>query len=524
MFRDVYRNNATLSIQRYAQPFGSRANISTTDSSFAIGVKIPENFNWIQPTGDDSTDTKEIKKRILKPHDQAACGNCYAFASAAVLSDLFTIKYGYRTNPDLSPSFMNANYPELGGCSGGDPVHALDSMLKSGISSNKCVDNSVCLTNKICTGKRAVSDTRLNGLYEGIGKGCYANENMEHMIYRPLASKDKPNNASIKIYPNYDPDLQHEVYKSYIDDIPGFIKHDGERLNKFPEGWKYLPGSEQEARVQIYKNGPGIGLMLVTSNFMDNFWVHDKFIDEFDGIFLDRIVWNKDGSYSVHDPRLVRVNNPKQTGPITFEGGHAVAVIGYGISSKPIPVKDFADNKVIYKHVPFWWVRNSWSTDWNPTGGLKKGNDKTEMAGCVKIAMYPFNKVAQFDIPIDQHEQDYAVPARQTGYIYGLGGIIFTEAGDNPEPYKVTENNNYKKTYPDLSDSSKYLNIPYFYHFGSPTEEYVVPGGVIKNFMGDTGSLINSGRLPIVLFVQIFILVLGIWLLYKFCLKKRFIH
>lgn len=127
--------------------------------------------------------------------------------------------------------------------------------------------------------------------------------------------------------------------------------------------------------------------------------------------------------------------------------------------------------------MPFWRVRNSWSTDWNPTGGLKKGNDKTEMAGCVKIAIYPFNKVAQFDIPIDQHEQDYAVPAIHTGYIYGLGGIIFTEAGDNLEPYKVTENNNYKKTYPDLSNSSKYLNIPYFYHFGSHTEEYVVPGG-----------------------------------------------
>jgi hypothetical protein len=70
---------------------------------------------------------------------------------------------------------------------------------------------------------------------------------------------------------------------------------------------------------------------------------------------------------------------------------------------------------LIYKHVPFWWARNSWSTDWNPTGGLEKGNDKTEMACCVKIAMYPFNKVAQFDIPIDEHEQDYTIPVIDTG-------------------------------------------------------------------------------------------------------------
>lgn len=36
---------------------------------------------------------------------------------------------------------------------------------------------------------------------------------------------------------------------------------------------------------------------------------------------------------------------------------------------------------------------------------------------------------------------------------------------------------------------------------------------MIKNFMGETDSVIKSGILPIVLFVQIFILVFGIWLL-----------
>lgn len=525
MFRSTYRNNASLELQKYASPFGARANPVTQSSSFAIGVSIPDNFNWIQSTANDSEDTKKIKALILRPHNQASCGNCYAFASAAVLSDLFTIKYGYRVNPDLSPSFLNVNYPELGGCDGGDPVHTLNKILKSGIVSNKCLDNSVCLTNKICKGKSAAPDSRLNGLYEGIGKGCYVNDNKQHLLYRPKNSNDKPEEAYIKIYPNYDTDLQHEVYKTYIDDIPAFIKHDGERLNKFPEGWKYLPESEQEARIQIYRNGPGIGLMIVTSNFMDDFWVHDKFIDEFDGIFFDRIVWNKDGSYSSHDARLVKVNNPKQSGPIRFEGGHAVAIIGYGISSKPIPIHDFAENKVVYKHVPFWWVRNSWTTDWNPTGGLKKGLQKTEMAGCVKIAMYPFNKVVQFDIPIDQHDQDYAIPARHTGYIYGLGGIIFTEAGEKPEPYKVTEHNNYRRLYKDLSDSSKYINIPYFYNFGSPDQEYIVPGGVIKNYQGMTRmETVTKKNVNGIIVIQVILLLLGLWMLYELHLKKRLIY
>jgi hypothetical protein len=520
MYKDVYRNNAALEMQKYARPFGGRANITSPSSSYAIGIKIPDNFNWIQSTHEDDEDTRKIKSIILRPNDQASCGNCYAVATAAVLSDLFTIKYGYKTNPDLSASFMNANYPELGGCQGGDPVQALDKLYKEGTVSNKCVDNSVCITNSKCNGKSsAFSDTRLNGLYEQIGKGCYINDKMQHMIYHPKKSDNK-DEVSFNIYPNYDKALMDEVYHGYINDIPEFIKHDGGRLNKFPEGWKVLPDSQHEGRVQIYKNGPGIGLLLVTSNFMDDFFRHDAFIDVFDGIFLDRVVWNKDGTYTTHDPRNVKVNNPHQTGPITFDGGHAVAVIGYGISSKPIPIMDFSENKVVYKHVPFWWVRNSWSTDWNPTGGLRKGSEKTEMAGCVKIAMYPFNKVAQFDVPIDQHTQEYAIPSRHTGYIYGLGGIIFTEAGDKPKPYKITESNNYKKTHPDLRDTSSYLNIPYFYNFGAPTDEYIVPKGVVKNFMGETSGKRNKHNKLFIL--HIVFLIIGLWLVYKFCLKKRF--
>ena len=496
MYKNIYRNNAKLEIQKHARPV--RPIVSH--------VEIPKNFNWIQSTSDDNEYIKSVKNIILRPSNQASCGNCYAFSTSSVLSDLFVVKYGYKSNPDLSPSFMNINYPELGGCSGGDPVDALNTIYKKGLASNKCVDNSICLTNNDCNGNSNshISDNRLNGLYQQIGTGCYTNETREHRIYYPAKSTNYSDEASIEIYPNYNDDLMKEIYHGYMYNIPEFIKLDGGRLGIFPDGWDYLPQSENEARIRIYKNGPAVGLCCVTSNFMDDFFNHDKFIDVFDGVFLDSVVWNKDGTYNIHDPRLVKVNNPTQDGPITFKGGHAVSIIGYGVSNKPIPIMDFSLNKIVYKYVPFWWVRNSWSTTWNPTGGL--GGTQSEMGGCVKIAMYPFNKVLQFDVPIDQHTQAYAIPSRHTGYIYGLGGIVFTEAGDPPKLYEVTESNNYRKQHPDLSDSSNYSNVPYFYTFGSPNLEYSIPKNTSKN---------TSKHIPVVIIILIILIIVGVFYFYK---------
>ena len=53
MYKDVYRNNADLEMQKHARPFGGRSNPVNNDSPFAIGVKIPKNYNWIQSTDDD---------------------------------------------------------------------------------------------------------------------------------------------------------------------------------------------------------------------------------------------------------------------------------------------------------------------------------------------------------------------------------------------------------------------------------------------------------------------------------------
>ena len=496
MFKNIYVNRADLNIQKRNKPFGSRSNFTTTGSSYAIGVPIPKNYNWIQKSGQDDNGTQKIKDAILRPANQGICGNCYAFSTSAVLSDLYSIKYGYDVSPDLSPSYLNINFPVLGGCSGGDPVSALDTMFKYGSVSNRCVDDSICMENESCngSGSQSMSSLELNKMYETIGKGCYNNNKKQHHFYYPKQSESEPTKAYIRIYPDYDLPMMNEIYQGLQDNLEGFIVNSVNGLVDYPKKWNLLASSQQEARTQIYKNGPGIGLMCVPSNFMTNFFQYDDFINVFDGIFFDSIIWNDDGTFTYSNPQYVDVNGSgRQKGPITFGGGHAVAIIGYGVSDKTIPLMDFKTAEIInVKNIPFWWVRNSWTTGWNPTGGLKTGRNKTEMAGCVKIAMYPFNKVAQFDVPIAENQQ-YAVPSLIGGHIDGLGGIVFTEAGVPPSSILDISPNDYALKYKNLSDSANYINTADYYIESSRNAKIVVEGGVIKDFMGNvSGTLVTK--------------------------------
>lgn len=526
MFKNKYVNSADLRIQSVAKPFGSRANFTTTDSPYVSGVPIPKNYNWLQASSTDDDATNAIKKIILRPSNQGTCGNCYAFATTGVLSDLYCIKYGYAVNPDLSPAYLNINYPTLGGCGGGDPILTLDMMLKNGVTSNRCVDNSACLTNPKCNGsnKGNTPTPELNGIYEAVGKVCYNNAKNQHHLYYPKASEVETTKSWVKIYPDYDDAMMNEIYQGSQNNLSGFIANSVKGLVDYPSNWSMLTQSQQEMRTQIFRNGPVIGMMCVTSNFMSPFFQNDDFIDVFDGIFFDSVVWNDDGTYTYSDPQLVNINSNDQQGNITFDGGHAVAIVGYGVSSVSIPLMDFKTAKTVnVKNIPFWWVRNSWTTYWNPTGGLNKGNEKTEMAGCVKIAMYPFNKVTQFDIPLDANSP-YAVPSLTTGYIDGLGGMVITEAGVSPVPIMDVNPNSYATTYPELSNSSKYLRDPSYY-LSSSSRDVLVPGGIEKTFMGGTkGVLIKTPEEQKICVKYIIIapVILIIALLVLFILVRRF--
>ena len=60
-------------------------------------------------------------------------------------------------------------------------------------------------------------------------------------------------------------------------------------------------------------------------------------------------------------------------------GLHAISIVGWGVAKNI----QYDNDKV--GDVPYWHCRNSWGKKWGNAGGY------------FKMAMYPFNKIAQFD-------------------------------------------------------------------------------------------------------------------------------
>ena len=474
-------NNADTELQKYGNPFGSRSNGTDYTSTFTLNIPLPKNFSWHIVSKDDSKARKKIKEKILFPVSQGKCGNCYAFATCSVLSDLFLIKYGLSQNPDISPSYLNIHYnvkDKMEGCAGGSPVGAIQQIILEGAVSNKCVDNSICLKDKSCNGlSQDNSSTKdLNTLYTSVGDSCYVNKKDfkdEHDRYFP--NKDKNSSEPYyKIYPNYDDKFSQEILGTATN-VSDFIKETGTRMAQYPKTWDLLRGDQLEVMKQIYRNGPAIGMTQVLNILMQPFFKHADFENVFDGLFFDSVVWDDSGKYTFQNPQLVNCNiTPPENYSLQFDGGHAIAIVGYGVSEKEIPLMDFNTGKIIkIKNIPFWWVRNSWGQAWNPT-----------YKGFFKLPMYPFNKVIQVDVPIGQHTINNlpaSIPSPYTKDKTGMGGILFIEAGDIKE-YTNHESNAYYKKYPNFT-SDRYINTDRNYYEISNLD-FVVSGGVMLNADG----------------------------------------
>ena len=114
----------------------------------------------------------------------------------------------------------------------------------------------------------------------------------------------------------------------------------------------------------IAYNGPVQGGFIVFKNFMDG-----GFSKINGGVYLEKGVY-KNGTIKFDD---------KQIDPSNYGGSHAVSIIGWGIQEGVI-----IDNNGNKESVPYWYCMNSWSDRWAD-------------GGYFKMAMYPYNKIAQFD-------------------------------------------------------------------------------------------------------------------------------
>lgn len=134
----------------------------------------------------------------------------------------------------------------------------------------------------------------------------------------------------------------------------------------------------------IISEGPCLGGFVVFKNFTNSRGNFTKT----KGVYLEYVNYTGD-SYMDDSEEMV--------------GAHAVAIIGWGIE-KDVQTKNGRED------VPYWYCRNSWTTNWGQDGGY------------FKMAMYPYNQKSQFD--------KLATVEDPNGNMIQVGGIILCNSSD----------------------------------------------------------------------------------------------
>jgi hypothetical protein len=304
-------------------------------------------------------------KLIESPRNQYSCGSCWAISAATIVGDCFVVKDLTDYSPMLSTTYILSTYPQ-NKCAGGNQVKVYDDIKVGGIPSEHCVDYQWCINDK---------------------KVCNPGENKQ-------AGKEFTNVNQAMTYLNsiipptgcYFPDNKKLYYIKDIQNITPENPNDNSQLVTFRNLAKY----------HIMEEGPISAGYIVLENFIQGYRTN---FQNTKGIYFEDIDYNSSQS-------------SLNSGKFKMVGGHAVAVVGWGIEknlkyNQSKPPED----------IPYWYVRNSWG-------------DKLADNGYFKIAMYPYNKNIGFDIPID-------MPSGK-GNTDKIGGFVLIKA-DRVEDSKIKQ-------------------------------------------------------------------------------------
>ena len=403
---------------------------------------LEEIFNWHKGAYDKDknkfvTDEKmrKIIGNLATPGNQMLCGSCWAISTAGIVADNFVISGVVDWNPNLSTTYSLSCYPQLR-CKGGNPAKLLEDISKNGIVTNHCIDYSWCAENQYCNGDakkhfKTSAHPDLNSLIPTCG--CYDNG---------------------------------EFYKYYVDDNPGpqrlTINNDKER---------------REMKAHIRHRGPVLGAFLVFSNFMRGYF--SKGIPN-KGIYLEDAVYNSDGT----------VTYQKLDAASEYRGSHAVAIIGWGIE-KDVQI-DASGTK---KDVPYWYVRNSWTSKWADDGYFK-------------MAMHPFNRYSQFD---------QTITIRSPKGMVQSGGIIIFRTSKPPKKIKMNQT-------AQRFQGQKRIEPPSYYKSESIEKRVIEdpkPGPKPGPKPEDGEERSNLKRYLIILFFVLLILALIVFLINRYTSKAQ---
>jgi len=293
--------------------------------------------------------------------NQGMCGCCYVVSTVSILADCINLRdkthlylsitdvlsclpncktyvpdYEMKCrqgNKDLCSNIFLANSQEnvSDQCSGGSPYHVCEYIAQKGVPINDQGfdgDYRWCLTQDRCGPQNhgVVSNCDLNGLVPS----CDSTPRIHHFFLQ-----------NPRFYGIY----QNQYSETALQQNQILIKN------------------------HILRTGPVIGQFLVYHNFMSGDFVTPK---NPDGIYLDSQDYPNDSTIQGANPLV---------------GGHAVAVIGWGVGSVHSSLLPSTKKKTKngMTRVPYWVCRNSWGTTWGDHGYFR-------------IAVYPYNTISQFDV------------------------------------------------------------------------------------------------------------------------------
>lgn len=138
----------------------------------------------------------------------------------------------------------------------------------------------------------------------------------------------------------------------------------------------------------IYTKGPALVGFVVFRNFSNGIFTKIN-----GGVYLEK------ANYLQYNGQTLTFSS---NNTIDVVGGHAVAVMGWGTEPN-VRVGNGANDVA---NVPYWYCRNSWGTKWGENGYFK-------------IAMYPYNRLSQFTVPVQKNQ-------------FRLGGVLTFSVSDPP--------------------------------------------------------------------------------------------
>uniref|UniRef100_A0A6C0KHA4 Peptidase C1A papain C-terminal domain-containing protein n=1 Tax=viral metagenome TaxID=1070528 RepID=A0A6C0KHA4_9ZZZZ len=360
---------------------------------------LPESWNnYTLPAPKDDADKAKYYKKVdlsptkynisTRPQAQKKCGSCFAFACATAISDAFVFGKNLSYNPLNSPldimSCVNDGSNDK--CDGGNPLGVLTFLSENnGITSSHCVsyDNWVA-------GDKLTSDAIPTCA------GCY--------IKQCGDPKPKPNRYQIKA----------PVFITSSDATSNGDKVDG-----------VGDSAIHDIKLHLLQYGAAITGFAVLNNFLND---PDGSFHETNGVYFENKVYDAGKS----DGAAKGAEKKKGDDPFVCAGGHAVCIVGWGVSAKPITVyfpndTDPAKKSVTLQNCPYWVVRNSWGKDWGDGGYFKMAMyQKVNQDG----AEYEINPNVAFERFRSYSAKMMDKDGNVTTQEMPIGGVIMIEPSD----------------------------------------------------------------------------------------------